>query len=422
MKSTLVRLCTIGLAAAISLSAAARAADADPVLTSGFDPTATLQGAARFRNFGSGGGAEVRVGVPDGSGDIATPAEGNFTWAFPRTVTFRYDPATGLLTAGAGTLSVSKSVGPLGDLNYLQIKITKNTPTTSVSLHSLSLNTQATGDVSVTGGASTQNWNVKGVDLTNGFTLTASLSVINLSGNGDSSHVQIDVGYTVPPDTEGPVTSNVDVEPQPVILNGAGAITATVDDSTTGGNPISSAHFRIDTGVLTAMSAQDGAFDEASEDVEASFTATEVGTHQVCVHGTDSLNNAGDPTCQNYLVTYQFEGFFSPIETELVNVAKAGQAVPAKWRLTDANGAPIEHPGSFAGLFSYLVSCTNFEGDATDAVPEYASGASGLQYLGDGYWQFNWKTPKDYANTCRAMYVEFDSGATSPAVGFQFKK
>jgi hypothetical protein len=42
--------------------------------------------------------------------------------------------------------------------------------------------------------------------------------------------------------------------------------------------------------------------------------------------------------------------------------------------------------------------------------------------LGDGYWQFNWKTPKTYADSCRAMYVEFNSGALSPVVKFQFKK
>lgn len=55
-------------------------------------------------------------------------------------------------------------------------------------------------------------------------------------------------------------------------------------------------------------------------------------------------------------------------------------------------------------------------------MEEEAAGSSGLQYIGDGYWQFNWKTPKDYAGTCRAMYVVFDSEQTSPVVKFQFKR
>ena len=49
------------------------------------------------------------------------------------------------------------------------------------------------------------------------------------------------------------------------------------------------------------------------------------------------------------------------------------------------------------------------------------AGASGLQFVGDavtGYWQFNWQTKKTYANTCRAMVVEFDDGQRSPAVGW----
>ena len=83
---------------------------------------------------------------------------------------------------------------------------------------------------------------------------------------------------------------------------------------------------------------------------------------------------------------------------------------------------PIDDPASFVGLLSYPISCSDFQGDPTDAIEEAASGSSGLQYNGDGYWQFNWKTPKDYANSCRAMYVLFNSTATSPVVKFSFKK
>jgi len=44
-------------------------------------------------------------------------------------------------------------------------------------------------------------------------------------------------------------------------------------------------------------------------------------------------------------------------------------------------------------------------GDPPDAIEEAASGSSGLQYNGDGYWQFNWKTPKDDASTCRTIHL-----------------
>ena len=233
--------------------------------------------------------------------------------------------------------------------------------------------------------------------------------------------MEIDVGYVIPPDTEGPVTSNVAVLPVPVLLNGQGTVRALIDDSTTGNNSIQSAFYNLNAGTFASMDAKDGAFDEVSEDVEATFTATTIGINEVCVYGTDSLNNSGNPTCQEFLVTYKFDGFYSPIENDFLNVAKAGQAIPAKWRLTDANETPISDAGSFVNLYSYPLNCTDFSGDINDSVEEYASGSSGLQYLGDGYWQFNWKTPKTYVNTCRAMYVEFNSGATSPVVKFKFK-
>ncbi|HJR79152.1 MAG TPA: PxKF domain-containing protein [Anaerolineales bacterium] len=116
-----------------------------------------------------------------------------------------------------------------------------------------------------------------------------------------------------------------------------------------------------------------------------------------------------------------FDGFFQPVDMNAVNTAKAGQTIPVKWRLTDANGLPVSDPASFVKLSSYQVSCGDFVSDPTQPVEEYTPGTSGLQYLGDGYWQFNWKTPKNYGGKCRTMYVEFQGGLTSPTVTFQFK-
>jgi hypothetical protein len=126
-------------------------------------------------------------------------------------------------------------------------------------------------------------------------------------------------------------------------------------------------------------------------------------------------NGIGD-ACDIY-----FEGFFEPVDNGAVNVAKAGQAIPVKWRLTDASGIPISDPGSFVGLYSYRISCMDFYGDPLDAIEEYASGASGLQYLGDGYWQFNWKTLKIYAGQCRDMYSRLANGTDSPVAQFKFR-
>ena len=54
------------------------------------------------------------------------------------------------------------------------------------------------------------------------------------------------------------------------------------------------------------------------------------------------------------------------------------------------------------------------EAGPTDAVEDYA-GESGLQYLGDGNSQFNWKTLKDYAGQCRMLTLELSDGTTLTA-------
>jgi hypothetical protein len=118
---------------------------------------------------------------------------------------------------------------------------------------------------------------------------------------------------------------------------------------------------------------------------------------------------------------YSFSGFFSPVDNPpVVNVAKAGQTVPFKWRITDATGTAISDSGSFSGFASYPVGCNEYAGSLLEAIPEQAAGASGLQYLGNGNWQYNWKTSKGYAGTCRMMVLTLGDGAQFTAI-FKFK-
>jgi hypothetical protein len=120
-------------------------------------------------------------------------------------------------------------------------------------------------------------------------------------------------------------------------------------------------------------------------------------------------------------VKYTFEGFFSPIDNiPTVNKANAGQAIPVKWRLTDKNGLAVSDPASFKSITSYGVNCATFGGATTDEVEEYAAGSSGLQYKGDGWWQFNWKTPKTYKGQCRTMKLTLDDHSEHTA-SFSFK-
>jgi hypothetical protein len=99
-----------------------------------------------------------------------------------------------------------------------------------------------------------------------------------------------------------------------------------------------------------------------------------------------------------------------------VNAAKAGQTIPVKWRLTDANGVGISDPATFVSLTSSGgAGCST---GSPDAIEQYTAN-SGLQYLGNGNWQFNWKTPKNYAGQCRRMKLNLADG--EHAADFQFK-
>jgi len=115
---------------------------------------------------------------------------------------------------------------------------------------------------------------------------------------------------------------------------------------------------------------------------------------------------------------YTFSGFFAP---GTVNKAKAGQAVPVKWRITDPTGTEISDTSSFVSLTSYPIDCGSLSEIGTEVTTESAAGASGLQYMGGGNWQFNWKTQKSYANQCRVMVLKLNDGSTHTA-DFTFVK
>lgn len=112
------------------------------------------------------------------------------------------------------------------------------------------------------------------------------------------------------PDTTPPIVSNVLADPNPAAVGSQVTLTATIDDTNTGGSNIASAEYSLDGEGWTAMAADDGAFDSVSEDVTVTFTApTTVGIYRLCVRGTDEHDNTGDPQCV-MLVVYDPEGGF----------------------------------------------------------------------------------------------------------------
>jgi hypothetical protein len=433
-------------ALARSFVGATESALAALTVDSGYLSGATIGGAVRYRQFNSGGGKEVYVDSPDLQFKIdgsccAAGVSNDISYGMPLQtwdITFEYDGANlkSVAQKGVTTVMTTKSGVNLGSLNYLEFEVKVGNASKRVELQNVHLFNGTTDLGQVWSGSGTsaglKQRYVTGEDLTEGFKVTGQIVVTGSQPGGDANYIQMRVGYVAPPDDQGPIASNVQVTPNPALISGSAEVSANADDSQTGNHPMASATYQLNSGGWMPMDADDGAFGEVSEDVSATIAPlNHIGVNTVCVKGTDSLGNDGgldadgnngiDP-CVDFIVTYAFEGFFSPIDNDLTNDAKAGQAIPFKWRLTDAIGTPISDPASFAGLYSYPMSCDALTGSPADAVEEYAAGDSGLQYNGDGYWQFNWKTLKTYASTCRAAYVEFNSTLTSPVVTFKFKK
>lgn len=147
-----------------------------------------------------------------------------------------------------------------------------------------------------------------------------------------------------------------------------------------------------------------------------------IGSKTANVTVQDNVGNPGSSSC-GYTVGYSFSGFFAPVDRpNTMNVSKASQAIPLKWRLTDALGRPITDVTSVT-VQSVGIPCGAYTGQ--DVIEEYAAGSSGLQNLGDGNYQFNWKTPANYAGTCKSIALTFGAGGgytEKPGAFFTFKK
>jgi hypothetical protein len=172
------------------------------------------------------------------------------------------------------------------------------------------------------------------------------------------------------------------------------------------------------TGATVSAAVSDALSGPATATVSTAADTTSVGAKTVPLTGLDLAGNATTGICP-YTVAYVFGGFLSPVdEGGVLNVAQAGRGIPLKWRLTDASGAPVRGLTT-ASIAVQSLSCS--AGTSTDLVEETTAGGSGLQNLGDGYYQLNWKTPSSYAGSCKTIRLDLGEGLVHTAL-FKFTK
>ena len=103
---------------------------------------------------------------------------------------------------------------------------------------------------------------------------------------------------------------------------------------------------------------------------------------------------------------YEFGGFEPPLaHRERFN---AGSTIPVKWRLLDADGAPVVDAASLVSLEHVEVDCAT---GAPVGSPTTIATADTVTSLGDGHWLVNWDTGKDAAGTCQALSLQLDDGS-----------
>ncbi len=171
------------------------------------------------------------------------------------------------------------------------------------------------------------------------------------------------------------------------------------------------------TGAVVSATVSDALSGPAATTVSAAADTSTAGAKTVVLTGTDLAGHTRSERCA-YGVTYNFSGFQAPVDGGgVMNVVNAGRAVPLRWRLTDGAGVPFESL-STASFTVQGLDCAS--GTTADLIEETAAGGSGLQNLGNGYYQLNWKTPTSYANSCKTLRLNLGEGIARTAL-FKFR-
>jgi probable HAF family extracellular repeat protein len=115
---------------------------------------------------------------------------------------------------------------------------------------------------------------------------------------------------------------------------------------------------------------------------------------------------------------YHFTGFFQPVDnpgpTNVVNIAKAGSAIPIKFSLGGDFGLDILQGGSPS---SAPFTCGSAPADAIEET--VAASGSGLQYE-DNQYVYVWKTEGGWKGSCRRFTLTLRDGQSFVAL-FKFK-
>lgn len=168
-------------------------------------------------------------------------------------------------------------------------------------------------------------------------------------------------------------------------------------------------------GPISASDALSG-LDSAASTLSGSVDTSTIGAKDVTFTAYDNAGNSNTKTC-TYNVIFLFSGFFKPIDNGMLNVVKAGSAVPVKFSLDGYQGMGIIATG-YPKVWT--IACPGGEPEAP-VEETVTAGQSSLSYdaIEDQY-VYVWKTSKAWAGTCKQLEVKLIDG-TSHFADFKLK-
>lgn len=172
----------------------------------------------------------------------------------------------------------------------------------------------------------------------------------------------------------------------------------------------------VDLGEATATDAQDGDL-EATPDNQGPFPVGET------VVTWSAMDTAGNTGTDNQLVTviepYPFMGFLPPISNPpAVNRAKAGQSIPVKFKIPQAEGFERDLD-TVSNLMLSEASCNDMEPDGSSEYLDLDA-SPGLKFSRkSGRYNYRWQTDRSLEG-CYVLSLTLDDGSVHQAY-FNFR-
>ncbi|MFC5570452.1 PxKF domain-containing protein [Lysobacter yangpyeongensis] len=143
----------------------------------------------------------------------------------------------------------------------------------------------------------------------------------------------------------------------------------------------------------------------------APLATASVGAKSVACSVTDAAGNSASAST-GYRVVYGFVGFSSPVQNpSVLNVSKASRSVPLRWRVVDAQGAPVANLTA-AGVNATAIACPV---TTESRISTYGGSNGQLRNLGNGYYQLDWMAANSLRGSCRRLELDLGDGEARSA-------